>query len=161
LVFNEFLCEKCFLTFDLDFWKTAPYFLLTTKLFWKYEHCRVEWYMTQPYIIHDDYILEMMSLITGLKCRDNIQLMTFHEVNTRIDQPMEMIFTEAASAEVNIMFHGLITPCIHRNWKSLTVLLYDIKSNLSQYSIKFIIIYCCKEQTLFPRHPCLPNVCHY
>ena len=71
--------------------------------------------MTQPYIIHDDYILEMISLITGLKCRDNIQLMTFHEVNTRIDQPMEMIFTEAASAEVNIMFHGLITPCIHRN----------------------------------------------
>ena len=82
--------------FDLDFWKTAPYFLLTTKLFWKYEHCRVEWYMTQPYIIHDDYILEIISLITGLKCRDNIQLMTFHEVNTRIDQPMEMIFTEAA-----------------------------------------------------------------
>ena len=48
--------------------------------------------MTQPYIIHDDYILEMMSLVSGLKCRDNIQLMTFHEVNTRIDQPMEMIF---------------------------------------------------------------------
>jgi hypothetical protein len=44
--FNEFLCEKSCLTFDLDFWKTAPYFLLTTKLFWKYEHCRVEWYMT-------------------------------------------------------------------------------------------------------------------
>ena len=55
-----------FLTFDLDFWKTAPYFLLTTKLFWKYEHCRVDWYMTQPYSIHDDYILEMMSLVTGL-----------------------------------------------------------------------------------------------
>ena len=47
--------------------------------------------MTQPYIIHDDYILEMMSLVSGLKCRDNIQLMTFHEpeVNTRINQPME------------------------------------------------------------------------
>jgi hypothetical protein len=25
----------------------------------------------------------------------------------------------------------LINPCIHRNWKSLTVLLYDIKSNLN------------------------------
>jgi hypothetical protein len=28
-------------------------------------------------------------------------------------------------------FYGLINPCIHRNWKSLTVLLYDIKSNLN------------------------------
>jgi hypothetical protein len=65
-----------------------------------------------------------------------IQLMTFHEVNTKIDQPME---------------HA-----IHRGRKSLTVLLYDIKSNLSQYSIEFIIIYCCKAPTLFPRHPCLP-----
>jgi len=37
--------------------------------------------------------------------------MTFHEVNTRIDQPMER--------DVNIIFHGLINPCIHRNWKSL------------------------------------------
>jgi hypothetical protein len=131
--------------------------------------------------------------------------MSFHEVNTRIDQPMEhdihqglegwgeykdwsthgtwysprsrrlrwiqglinpwnMIFTKvasAASAEVNIVFHGLINPCIHRNWKSLIVLLYEIKSNLSQYSIEFINIYCCKALTLFPRHPCLPNVCHY
>ena len=26
---------------------------------------------------------------------------------------------------------GLINPCIHRKWKSLTVLLYDIKSNLN------------------------------
>jgi hypothetical protein len=34
-------------------------------------------------------------------------------------------------SSVNIMFHGLINPCIHRNWKSLTVLLYDIKSNLN------------------------------
>jgi hypothetical protein len=37
-------------------------------------------------------------------------------VNTRIDQPMGW------------STHGLINPCIHRNWKSLTVLLYDIKS---------------------------------
>jgi hypothetical protein len=137
LVFKEFLCENLFLTFDLDFWKTAPYLVLdrwleisfpkfnrheyytavsyiirlgnvrtfkiiwsskeymvqffseirvkgqktfftqkfieyqisirmTTKLFWKYEHCRVEWYMTHPYSIHDDFILEMMSLVTGL-----------------------------------------------------------------------------------------------
>jgi hypothetical protein len=39
-----------------------------------------------------------------------IQLTTFDEVNTRIDQP----FTEAS--KVNIMFHGLINLCIHRNW---------------------------------------------
>ena len=50
--------------------------------------------------------------------------MTFHEVNTRLDQPME-----------HDIHRGLINPCIHRNWKPLTVLLYDIKSNLSQYSI--------------------------
>ena len=43
--------------------------------------------------------------------------------------PWNMIFTEAS--DVNIMFHGLINPCINRNWKSLTVLLYDIKSNLN------------------------------
>jgi hypothetical protein len=43
--------------------------------------------------------------------------------------PWNMIFTEIS--EVNIMFHGLINSCIHRNWKSLTVLLYDIKSNLN------------------------------
>ena len=84
MVFNEFLCEKCFLTFDLDFWKTAPCFLLTTKLFWKYENCRVEWYMTQPYNIHDDQILEKMSLVTEL-----IELLVFistlfiYIVNTR------------------------------------------------------------------------------
>jgi len=49
---------------------------------------------------------------------NNIQLMTFDEVNTSIDQPVE--------SEVNIMFHGLINPCIHRYWKTLTVLFYDI-----------------------------------
>jgi len=43
--------------------------------------------------------------------------------------PWNMIFTEAS--EVNIVFHGLINLCIHRNWKSLTVLLYDIKLNLN------------------------------
>jgi hypothetical protein len=43
--------------------------------------------------------------------------------------PSNMIFTEAS--EVNIMFHELINPCIHRNWKSLTVLLYYIESNLN------------------------------
>ena len=56
--------------------------------------------------------------------------MTFHEVNTRIDQLMKQ--------------------AIHRGRKSLTVLSYDIKSNLSQYSIEFIIIYFCKAPTLFP-----------
>jgi hypothetical protein len=36
--------------------------------------------------------------------------------------------------------------------KSLTVLLYDIKSNLNKHQT---------APTLFPRHPCLPNVYHY
>ena len=45
-----------------------------------------------------------------------IQLMTFHEVNTRF-------------CEYHVPW--VINPCIHRNWKSLTVLLYDIKSNLN------------------------------
>ena len=52
-----------------------------------------------------------------------IQMMTFHEVNTGIDQPMEH--------DIDRGIQGLINPCIHRNWKSLTVLLYDIKSNLN------------------------------
>ena len=51
--------------------------------------------------------------------RGSIQLMTFDEVNTRIDQPMEKDI------------HRGINPCIHRNGKSLTVLLYDIKLNLN------------------------------
>ena len=51
---------------------------------------------------------------------DIIQLMTFDEVNTRIDQPMEH--------DIHRGSRGLINPCIHRNGKSLTVLLYDIKS---------------------------------
>jgi hypothetical protein len=43
--------------------------------------------------------------------------MTFDVVNTRIDQPMEHDIHRGmmAPSEVNIMFHGLINPCIHRN----------------------------------------------
>jgi hypothetical protein len=33
--------------------------------------------------------------------------MTFHEVNTKIDQPMEY--------DIHRGRHGLINPCIHRN----------------------------------------------
>ena len=49
--------------------------------------------------------------------------MTFNEVNTRIDQPMEH--------DIDRGIRGLINPFIHWNGKSLTVLLYDIKSNLN------------------------------
>ena len=42
--------------------------------------------------------------------------MTFDEVNTKIDQPME---------------HDIHWGKWNWNWKSLTVLLYDIKSNLN------------------------------
>ena len=48
--------------------------------------------------------------------------MTFHEVNTRIDQPME-----------HDIHRGRLNPCIHRNLKSLTVLSYDIKSKSVLY----------------------------
>ena len=51
-----------------------------------------------------------------LQGKNIIQLMTYDEVNTRIDQPMEHdIHRGTEVSEVNIMFHGLINPCIHRN----------------------------------------------
>jgi hypothetical protein len=37
-----------------------------------------------------------------------IQMMTFHEVNTGIDQPMEH--------DIDRGIRGLINPCIHRNY---------------------------------------------
>ena len=39
-----------------------------------------------------------------------------HDIHTRIDQPMEHdihLGLIGLSASVNIMFHGLINPCIH------------------------------------------------
>jgi hypothetical protein len=47
----NFCAKNVFWPLTLISEKTAPYFLLTTKLFWKYEHCRVEWYMTQPSLV--------------------------------------------------------------------------------------------------------------
>ena len=68
-----------------------------------------------------------------------IQLMTFDEVNTRIDQSM--------GASVNIMCHGLINPCIHRNWKSLIVLLYSTFYVSFTLKISF-------DHDIFPCLPC-------
>ena len=51
--------------------------------------------------------------------------MTFGEVNTRIDQPMEH--------DIDRGIRGLINPFIHWNGKSLTVLLYDIKLNSADF----------------------------
>jgi hypothetical protein len=36
------------------FLKNCTIFSFDDQIFWKYEHCRVEWYMTQPYSIHDE-----------------------------------------------------------------------------------------------------------
>jgi hypothetical protein len=87
--------------------------------------------------------------------------MIFHQVNTRIDQPMEheIHLGRRGRGEYHVPWvdQTLYSPKL----KVINVLLYDIKSNLSQYCIEFIIIYCCKAPTLFPRHPCLPNICHY
>jgi hypothetical protein len=82
----------------------------------------------------------------------------------RSDWPIHTSHVPGNNTIKLMTFHGLINPCILWNWKSWTVLLYDIKPNIimlffSQYSIEFIIIYCCKVPTLFPRHPFLPNAC--
>jgi hypothetical protein len=80
-----------------------------------------KWRSNIPYIIEQGQMFERYPLCHKTKWANNIQLMTFDEVNTRIDQHMEHDIHRGmmAPSEVNIMFHGLINPCIHRNWKSL------------------------------------------
>jgi hypothetical protein len=69
--------------------------------------------LDKTYFFHLDFINVTFSFLQG---KNIIQLMTYDEVNTRIDQPMEHdIHRGTEVSEVNIMFHGLINPCIHRN----------------------------------------------
>ena len=60
---------------------------------------------------------------------DIMQLITFDEVNTRFDQTMENDIHRGIRGEYPVPW--VDQSLYHRNGKSLTVLSYDIKSNLN------------------------------